>query len=351
MFTKIILLHIILHASYSEFTGKQTQLKEGELCVGQDNTEGKCSLLSKCSTTAIVSISELQKCQSNGTEQIVCCLKQSKSAKMCAKYGKELGHLRYHAAVGGTDANIHEFPHMAALGYHTESNNTVWQCGGSLISAKFVLTAAHCLISAELGPVKLVRLGTNNLHQPADTKQDFDIARSIPHPDYKPPSAYNDIALIELNKAVKYTVEVKPACLHREPDVDQTVLWLLQATGWGLTSYAGEPSVILQKVKLDLFTNEECTRSYRRQRRRLREGILSDQQVCAGGRNKERDTCPGDSGGPLQIYRFREHLSGVVGVTSFGLGCGTIGIPGVYTRVSYYVSWIESIVWPDISTN
>lgn len=71
--------------------------------------------------------------------------------------------------------------------------------------------------------------------------------------------------------------------------------------------------------------------------------------ICAGdshgGWNK--DTCQGDSGGPLQISHPKNIcLFQVLGITSFGQGCGVINTPGVYTRVSYYLNWIEDIVWP-----
>lgn len=58
------------------------------------------------------------------------------------------------------------------------------------------------------------------------------------------------------------------------------------------------------------------------------------------------DTCQGDSGGPLQIIRKYVDLSTVVGVVSAGVGCGT-SIPGTYTRVAYFIDWIEAHVWPN----
>lgn len=71
--------------------------------------------------------------------------------------------------------------------------------------------------------------------------------------------------------------------------------------------------------------------------------------ICAGdshgGWNK--DTCQGDSGGPLQISHPKNMcLFQLLGITSFGQGCGVVNTPGVYTRVSHYLNWIEDIVWP-----
>lgn len=75
--------------------------------------------------------------------------------------------------------------------------------------------------------------------------------------------------------------------------------------------------------------------------RRLRNG-LNGGQMCAFYAG--RDTCEGDSGGPLQILDDYK-VSTVVGITSFGLSCGA-NVPSVYARVSFYLEWIESIVWP-----
>lgn len=77
----------------------------------------------------------------------------------------------------------------------------------------------------------------------------------------------------------------------------------------------------------------------------LQNGI-SDSQYCAYDPDGEKDSCQGDSGGPLQIVLPKTETAKVVGIVSFGMGCG-IGLPGVYTRVASYVDWIESIVWPN----
>lgn len=76
----------------------------------------------------------------------------------------------------------------------------------------------------------------------------------------------------------------------------------------------------------------------------LRNGI-SESQSCAYDPQSRNDACQGDSGGPLQTFSSPA-IGKVVGVVSFGISCGTI-LPGVYTRVAYYLDWIESIVWPD----
>lgn len=74
---------------------------------------------------------------------------------------------------------------------------------------------------------------------------------------------------------------------------------------------------------------------------------ISESQYCAYDPEEERDSCQGDSGGPLQYYPdSNSSIATVVGIVSFGVTCGT-KLPSVYTRVAYYIDWIESIVWPD----
>lgn len=70
-------------------------------------------------------------------------------------------------------------------------------------------------------------------------------------------------------------------------------------------------------------------------------------QIFAGSRDKVGNTCSGDSGGPLlAVSQWNKKVKNVVGVTSFGKGCGFKGLPGIYTRVSHYLPWIEENVWP-----
>lgn len=268
--------------------------------------------------------------------------KESISFKKCKEYAaatKQKGPPT--EVAGGTDAEVNEFSHMAALGYG-DISNIQWLCGGSLISHNYVLTAAHCNRSY-YGSIAYVQLGLLKIVNGPPSGGVFRLVEKfIVHENYNPPSVYNDIALIKLEKPVDFSVSVKPACLHDETNyhILTRAKPTIEATGWGSKEYGQNKSEILQKVNLNLF--DVCNYKISR---KLKKGILADTQLCAGDANANKDTCPGDSGGPLQWYYFLDSVYVIVGVTSFGQGCGVSGVPGVYTRVSYFIPWIENIVW------
>ncbi|KAJ9599933.1 hypothetical protein L9F63_009761, partial [Diploptera punctata] len=247
--------------------------------------------------------------------------------------------------VGGKEASPKEFPHMAALGF-MENGDLQFRCGGSLISEYYVLTAAHCAPKKE--PPIIARLGDLNLKHEGDGAQpvNYIIVDIIRHPDYKPPAKYNDIALLKLDRKVKFNDYIRPACLYTKNhfEVSKTV-----ATGWGQIDFAERLSDTLLKVVISIISNRKCNELYELDSptRELANGI-QESMMCAGELSGGKDTCQGDSGGPIQIGSSNnECVYNIIGVTSFGKFCAAKNAPSVYTRVSYFVPWIESIVWPD----
>ncbi|XP_008547524.1 serine protease snake [Microplitis demolitor] len=247
--------------------------------------------------------------------------------------------------VGGTKAAPKEFPHMAAIGYNSNSGGEIlWLCGGTLVSENFVLTAAHCTFSLDYGKATRVRVGDLNLKRSDDDArpQVRKIISIIRHPDYKKPLEYHDIALLKLESPVKFDAWVRPACLPYGMMNTENAI----ATGWGRVDWADEEgSEDLLKVTLAMVPHRTCNSNFMAGGNdyKLKQGVIDEWQLCAGEEGK--DTCQGDSGGPL--VNFNNEYScmyNVIGITSLGRLCGSF-IPGIYTRVSYYIPWLEQTIW------
>lgn len=190
-----------------------------------------------------------------------------------------------------------------------------------------------------------IRISDHNLYESSDdvNVQERTVAKIFMHPSYNTTSNYHDIALVQLSEKVEISLTTRPACLCiKDPIPTTTVI----ATGWGLTEFGGSPSKELLKVDLEVYDQDVCVQYYG-MGRKFRRGIIPE-QLCAGDRTGQKDTCEGDSGGAIQLRtaEMDDVTYHVVGVTSFGKACGIVENPSVYTRISKYVEWIESVVWP-----
>uniref|UniRef100_A0A0A1XSL9 Serine protease snake n=1 Tax=Zeugodacus cucurbitae TaxID=28588 RepID=A0A0A1XSL9_ZEUCU len=285
-------------------------------------------------------------CNYNKTTQLICCAYQDKPAdKRISQIQCEIEHTRHQLIVHGKLAKRNEFPFMVAIGWRDlfAVNTITYKCGGALIDRRYLVTAAHCLYHSDQPPI-VVRPGGFNLTDAF--AKDFEIDEIYIHPGYDYPSAYNDIAIIRLKEP--YYAEsfnnTGPACVWALPLHGANVT----AIGYGSTKFAGLASNALMKTDLRILTNEDCGKYYDRDEDLLCNGIIHT-QVCANDTVGMSDTCQGDSGGPIIMYRninedYFYEMPYIVGITSFGNGCGG-GLPGVYTRVASYIDWIEKIVY------
>ncbi|XP_062554889.1 venom protease-like isoform X1 [Armigeres subalbatus] len=350
-----------------------TRALEGEQCrFGRD--DGVCVAYSTCRPVLEALGTRFNICSFSPREAIVCCpldyraqlqriqqqdAAQSVSSKKCKEYVRQstpivfLSSLKPNAEVvqkrgkqcsndnkliiGGEAAKLGEFPHMAALGYRDFPDDPIeYKCGGTLISDRFVLTAAHCIAPG----LETVRLGDLNLVSDTDgaTPQEFSVQDTFGHPQYSGKSKQNDIALVQLSGKVGFSQRIRPACLYQSVNVEEQKLI---ASGYGAEENYGPNSNILMKVVLDQFDQSTCLSYY------SRAGVsrLTDSQMCVGFKAGGRDTCQGDSGGPLQVRDPKNDcIFHVVGITSYGTYCGG-EVPAIYTRVGSFLPWIESIVW------
>uniref|UniRef100_A0A3Q2GCD3 Peptidase S1 domain-containing protein n=1 Tax=Cyprinodon variegatus TaxID=28743 RepID=A0A3Q2GCD3_CYPVA len=160
------------------------------------------------------------------------------------------------------------------------------------------------------------------------------IGKIVVHPRFNSITFDNDIALLRLSSSVKFTDYIRPVCLAERGSTfsNGTTSWV---TGWGNVA-EGVPlpyPKTLQEVKVPVIGNRQCNCL-------LGKGSVTDNMICAGVLPGGSDSCQGDSGGPMvSKQRSRWIQSGVV---SFGDGCARPSLPGVYTRVSRYQSWINS---------
>ncbi|XP_054725162.1 serine protease 7 [Anastrepha obliqua] len=252
----------------------------------------------------------------------------------------------------GKDTPLDQYPWMVLLEYTQKNGKPILNCGGSLINQRYVLTAGHCVVGAietEVGPLSTIHLGEYDISTEIDCIQEdcnkevvkLGYEQVIPHPQYQPNNnnRHHDIALIRMAEDVTYTDFIRPVCLPMASSRQAiNVGELLTVAGWGRTLLARQSNV-KQELAVPVVDHDECARKFS-----SRNVNLITSQLCAGG-EFSKDSCDGDSGGPLmrQSDRNRWYLEGVV---SFGNRCGLEGWPAVYTRVADYVDWIEQTLRP-----
>lgn len=285
---------------------------------------------------------------------------------------KKCGKATQVRIIDGTRALIGQYPWMTLLRYRSlveDENSFSFKCGGSLITKKHVLTAAHCI---KVSGFKLysVRVGEHTISTALDCDseddphscnrdkppiQDIRVAKAISHESYDTRQKINDIGLISLIKDVIFEKirNVRTICLpvlpkqqidNIKPD-EKLTKPKMAITGWGQTENSRNISDVLMQGFVPYLPNDQCEAQFaalRKKHNYIRIKII-DGHLCAGGFNNT-DHCRGDSGGPIiypaetssDIYRMFQH-----GIISAGIGCSSHDVyPGLYTRVSKYMTWI-----------
>ena len=238
--------------------------------------------------------------------------------------------------VGGAPVSIYQFPYQVALLNFPYNPNNIYNdqfCGGSIISDRWILTAAHCVEGR--APVSLaVGVGITDLTQPQQGRI-FTVDQVIVHPAYDPITAQNDIALLHLTQPIDFTgtmYAAAPVRLASPADVaaGYTAPGVMATiTGWGniLSAGVNYPN-ILQAGAAPITTVSLYP-----------PGQITPDMIMAGYVQGGVDSCQGDSGGPMVVTNAANEIL-QAGVVSWGNGCALPGYPGVYARVSYFYDWI-----------
>ncbi|XP_058808150.1 trypsin-1-like [Phymastichus coffea] len=228
--------------------------------------------------------------------------------------------------IGGDDAEITTYPYQVSLQIFDRH-----VCGGSIIDKNYVVTACHC-VDDLLARDIIVRVGSSKIDQGGSIHQVMEVIRKEDCYVNSYGNPTNDIALLRLKEHIHFDDTRQPIDLFKQGEVsapgNMSVI-----TGWGDTGKG--ISTQLQTVTVPIIDKKLCNNAYKRY------GGVPAGEICAGYYGiGGKDTCIGDSGGPLTIN------GRLAGITSWGLGCAEADFPGVYTEIAYYRDWIKKHIQP-----
>nr|CAD7445846.1 unnamed protein product [Timema bartmani] len=303
-------------ATHCEFTNKQL----GE-CLGQvlaTHCESTNKQLGECLGQVLATHCEFT------TRQLECGVRP-----LMHKNGR---------IVGGKGATFGEWPWQVLvrestwLGLFTKN-----KCGGVLITSKFVVTAAHCQPGFLANLVAV--FGEFDISGELESKRSItkNVKRVIVHRHYDAATFANDLALLELESPVSFDTHIVPICMPK--DNEDFTGRMATVTGWGRLKYGGGVPSVLQEVQVPIIENPVCQEMF--QTAGHAKTILSS-FLCAGYANGQKDSCEGDSGGPLMMERDDGRFV-LAGTVSHGIKCAAPYLPGVYMRTTYYKPWLRSI--------
>jgi len=262
---------------------------------------------------------------------------RSKVSKYLPKSPKS--YSRQGRVVNGQRTNYAEWPWQISL-RQWRTATFLHKCGAALLTENWAITAAHCVVNVDPDSL-LLRMGEYDLGDESPeqyTYQDRKVAIVVTHTKFDPLTFEYDLALMRFHEPVEFKPNVLPVCLPETDDklVGETA-WV---TGWGRLYEEGPLPSVLQEVDLPIVNNTECENMY--EKAGYREHI-PEIFICAGYSAGGKDSCEGDSGGPMTIRR-KDGRFQLAGVISWGIGCAKQNQPGVMTRISHFKDWIQTFL-------
>ncbi|XP_066137251.1 transmembrane protease serine 11B-like [Saccopteryx bilineata] len=227
--------------------------------------------------------------------------------------------------VNGKKALAGAWPWQASMQWNGQH-----RCGASLISRRWLLSAAHCFEMRNNSEDWTVNFGTV-VNKPYMTRK---VQNIISHENYSIAGIHNDIALVQLAEGVTFSKYIRRICLP-EAKMKLSENDSVVVTGWGTLYMNGPLPHILQEAFVKIIDNKVCNAPH------ALSGFVTDKMLCAGFMSGKTDACQNDSGGPL-AYPDSRNIWHLVGIVSWGDGCAKENKPGVYTRVTAYRDWIAS---------
>lgn len=232
--------------------------------------------------------------------------------------------------IGGQIVRPHSHPYQAGLLSEFGSNTGL--CGGSIISRRSILTAAHCLYGS-IKTTTILGAHTITTPEPTQTVLTAPSAAYRIHRSYNPANLNNDIAILISPSAIQFNWWIQPIALAAATS-SSFVGELATVSGWGNDGSRGISSQ-LRSVQNRIISNSQCALTFG--------GFIIDSTICLSTAGI-RGPCDSDSGGPLTVQSGRNRLQ--IGVASFGTSSCMMGAPSGFARVSSFRNWINANVVP-----